>query len=156
MPRFSSIGETITHTGQKIVLNPDRVAADERAVLERKDFTHAQAIKDLHEQDPNADYRRAVAWPRHRPRRPRALPPPTARPERSTAATSTIRASRNAEEPRTWLSERSYAIHSLPDPKESFSIIFGELGQTWRSFGRVRGAAVDSYWTDHSARRRLR
>jgi hypothetical protein len=54
-------GETITDSGQKIVLKPERVAADERAVLERKDITHAAAID---EHDPEAlqfDYRVPVA-----------------------------------------------------------------------------------------------
>lgn len=56
-----TVGDTVSDTGQKIRLKPERVAADERAVLERKDFTHAKAIKDLHEEDPHADYRKAVA-----------------------------------------------------------------------------------------------
>jgi hypothetical protein len=54
-------GETITDSGQKIVKKPDRVDAQERAVLERKDETHAGVIAEAAEEDPNADYRVAAA-----------------------------------------------------------------------------------------------
>ena len=58
-------GETLTDTGAKIQLNPERVAADDKAVLERKDFTHAEAIKEYEENAQEegyfGDYRVAVA-----------------------------------------------------------------------------------------------
>jgi hypothetical protein len=50
-------GETVTDTGQKIVKKPDRVDAQDRAVLERKDETHASAIEEYLQEDANADYR---------------------------------------------------------------------------------------------------
>ena len=61
-----TLGATVTDTGQKIVLKPDRVDAQDRAVLERKDHTHAEAIKEYEENAAeeglgSVDYRVAAA-----------------------------------------------------------------------------------------------